>query len=83
MSQLATITGKKQITLPEAIFKKADLHIGQKVIILEENGRLLITPAEKLVEELAGSVKTPKKWQGKDLGRIIKDSKEKYFAKNK
>lgn len=83
MTQLATITSKKQLTLPSEVFKKAGLRIGQKVIVSEENGHLLITPAEVLVEELAGSVKIPKRLRSKDIDQIIEESKKQYFTKIK
>ena len=79
MSQIATITSKKQLTLPAELFRKAGLKIGQKVIVSEENGRLLLTPAELLVEELAGSVPIPKKWQGKSLSWIKENAIKEYF----
>lgn len=79
MTQLATITSKKQLTLPSAVFKKAGLKIGQKVIVSEEDGHLLITPAEKLVEELAGSVTIPTKLRGQDIDKAVELAKKKYF----
>lgn len=79
MNQLATITSKQQVTLPVALFRKAGFKIGQKVIVSEENGRLILTPAEKLVEELAGSVPVPKKWKSKDIDQIIEQAKDEYF----
>ena len=79
MTQLATITSKKQLTLPSKVFKKAGLRIGQKVIVSEENGHLLITPAERLVEDLAGSVSIPARLKGGDIDKIIEFSKGKYF----
>lgn len=79
MNQLATITSKKQLTLPAELFRKAGLKIGQKVIVSEENGRLVLTPAEKLIEELAGSVPMPKKWKGKNIDTIIEQAKDEYF----
>jgi len=83
MNQVATITSKKQLTIPVAIFNKIGLRIGQKVLISEDNGRLLITPAEKLVEELAGILTMPKKWKGKTLNQVIEDSKKEYFRNHK
>ncbi len=80
MNQLATITSKQQLTLPVGLFRKAGFKIGQKVIVSEENGRLILTPAEKLVEELAGSLAMPKKWKGKSLDQIIEESAEEYFS---
>ena len=79
MFQLATITSKKQLTLPAAVFKKAGLKIGQKVIVSEEDGQLLITPAEKLVEDLAGSVSIPHGLRGKDVNQVVEEAKIKYF----
>lgn len=79
MQETATITSKRQLTLPAELFRKAGLKIGQKVTINEIEGRLVITPAQRLVEELAGSVPLPGKWQGKSLDKIIEESKAKYF----
>lgn len=81
MTQSATITSKKQLTLPAKLFEKAGLKIGQKVLISEDNGRLIITQSESLVEELAGSVPVPKKWKRKDIGTIIEEAKNEYFKK--
>lgn len=81
MNQIATVTSKKQLTLPVALFKKAGFKIGQKVIVSEEDGRLLITPAEKLIEELAGSVMVPNKWKGKNTRQIVNETKNEYFQK--
>lgn len=79
MPQMATITSKNQLTLPMALFKRAGFRIGQKVLVSEENGRLILTPAEKLVEELAGSVPMPTKWRGKNLDHIIEEARDEYF----
>lgn len=79
MNQIATITSKKQLTIPAAIFREAGFNIGERVIVSEENGRVVITSAEKLVEELAGSVPVPKKWKGKDVDQIIDEARDEYF----
>jgi len=79
MTQMATITSKKQLTIPVAIFKKAGLRIGQKVLVSEENGSLKITSAERLVEELAGSLPMPKEWEGRDLDEMIEEAKAQHF----
>ncbi len=86
MSQMSTITSKKQITLPVEAFRKAGFRQGQKIIVTEENGRLILTPPEKLVEELAGSLPMPKEWVGKDIDEIAQEGigayfKEKYHLK--
>lgn len=79
MSQMATITSKRQLTIPSKLFNKAGLQIGQKVIISEENGSLKMIPAERLVEELAGSVPIPKKWEGKSITWIKENAIKEYF----
>lgn len=79
MTQIATITSKKQLTLPAELFRRAGFKIGQKVIVSEENGHLILTPAEKLVEELAGSVPVPEEWKGKNIDQIIEEARDEYF----
>ena len=81
--QIATITSKNQLTLPVDIVRKIGLEVGQKVIVSEEGGKVVITPAEDLVEELAGSLKMPKKWKGEGMEEIIEKSKREYFNKSK
>lgn len=79
MNQLATITSKQQLTIPVGLFRKAGLRIGQKVIVSEENGRLVLTPTEMLVEELAGSIPMLKEWEDKDIDQIIEEARDEYF----
>ncbi len=79
MTQIATITSKNQLTLPAELFRRAGFRIGQKVIVSEENGHLILTPAEKLVEELAGSIPMPKEWSGKNIDQIIETARDEYF----
>ena len=81
MTQIATITSKKQLTLPAELFRQVGFRVGEKVIVSEENGSLKITSAERLVEELAGSVPMPKKWRGKDIDEIIEEARNEYFSK--
>ena len=77
---MATITGKRQITIPIKLFKAANLDKNKKVVISQEKNRLVITSAVSLVENLAGSLKMPASWQGNDLEEIIEYSKTEYFA---
>jgi len=79
MNQMATITSKKQLTLPVELFRRAGFKIGQKLIVSEENGRLILTSAEQLVEELAGSIPVPKEWTGKNIDQIIEEARDEYF----
>lgn len=75
----ATITSKKQLTLPAKFVKKLNLKTGQKVVVTENNGSLMLTPAEAIVEELAGSLSMSANWHGKDIDQIINQAKQKYF----
>ncbi len=80
MNKIATITGKRQITIPIKLFRAANLDKNKKVVISQEKNRLVITSATALVENLAGSLKMPSSWQGKDLEEIIEGSKAQYFS---
>lgn len=80
MSQMATITSKRQLTIPAKLFKKVGFKQGEKVIVTEEeDGSLKIKSALALVEELGGSVPVPKKWKGKDIDEIIEEATDEYF----
>lgn len=80
--QQAMITSKLQLTIPVKIARSAGVKSGDRVSIAEEDGKIVIIPMRKLVEELAGSVPVPEKWKGKDIDEIIRDGKDEYF-KNK
>ncbi len=80
MIQTVTITSKNQLTLPIKFIKKLNLRVGHKVVISEEDGKLTLTPARVIVEQLAGSVKVPENLKGKDLSKIIEEAKKSYFS---
>ena len=46
--ELAKLTTKGQITIPAEIRKKLKVQAGDKVVFLEENGRIFIEKSEKL-----------------------------------
>lgn len=81
--QVATITSKYQLTLPILITRKLGLKMGDKMIVSEEDGKVVLTPAVRLVEELAGALSIPKKWKGKTSDEIIELAKDEYFQKKK
>lgn len=76
---MATITSKRQLTIPVKIFKKARLRVGDRVLVEEENGILRIESAVAAVERLAGSVKVPKRFRGVDIDKAIAIAKYRYF----
>lgn len=79
MSYTATITSKNQLTLPAKVVKSLGLKKGEKLSVLEKNGRIILTPMQQIVEQLAGSWDLPQKWQGKDLDEIVEESHQEYF----
>jgi len=79
MNQIATITSKRQLTIPVFIFKKLNLKIGQKLLINIEDNVMKAEPAFNLVNKLAGSVKIPTRFKGLSTGSIIKKAKKEYF----
>ena len=83
MTKTATITSKRQLTIPASLFKEVGLAERQKVLISEEEGKLVITPIVNLIDKLAGSLQVPPRWKGKDIDTIIEESKAEYFSKEK
>jgi AbrB family looped-hinge helix DNA binding protein len=75
----STVTSKMQVTIPSKIAKKVGVGVGEKVQFTERNGEIVITPVKGLVNELAGSLKIPAKWVGKDVETIIKSAKCEHF----
>lgn len=79
MMQMATITSKRQLTIPSKIFKKAGIGIGERVVVQEVEDGLLIKSAMRLVEELGGSVSVPQRLRGVDIDKAVEIAKERYF----
>lgn len=82
MNRITTITAKRQLTIPAVTFTEAGLKIGQKVLVTKSGRGLTVTLLTNLVEELAGSLKTPKRWRGKTTGAIITAAKREHLAQN-
>lgn len=79
MIQMATITSKRQLTIPSKIFKKAGIGIGERVLVQEVEDGLLIRSAMRLVKELGGSVSVPQRLRGVDIDKAVEIAKERYF----
>jgi AbrB family looped-hinge helix DNA binding protein len=80
MTYTATITSKRQITLPVAIFEDFGLAVGQKLVIEKVNNQILINPVIQSIYKLMGSVKRPKKYRGMDIDTMIEKAKGDYFV---
>jgi AbrB family looped-hinge helix DNA binding protein len=83
MTPLATITSKRQLTIPVSLFKKAGLSKGDKVVIEEKEGNIILKPALSIVEKLADSVSVPKHLKGVNVDKAIKIAKDRYFGTKK
>ena len=79
MMKIATITSKRQLTIPVSFFKHLALKAGQKVIVSQEDNFIKIEPALSIVERLAGSVKRPTRFKKMSLSKIINKAKKEYF----
>jgi AbrB family looped-hinge helix DNA binding protein len=74
-----TITSKRQITIPAALFKELGLAEGQQLLAQVANGQLIFRSMTALIEQLQGSVPVPAEFKDKDLDEIIESAKEAYF----
>ncbi len=79
MNQIATVTSKGQLTIPVTIARKLGVKSGEKVNVIEENGRIIITPLRQLVKDLAGSINIPKQLKEKGIDEVIREAKERHF----
>lgn len=81
MTKIATVTNKKQITIPAMLFRKVGFYNGQKILVRELDGDIILSSFDGIVNELAGSLKSPKRWQGKNIDKIIDSAKKEYLTK--
>lgn len=81
MKYIATITTKRQLTIPAKLFREASLKEGQKILITHDNGVLSFEPALDIIEKLAGSVSVPKRFKGMSSDKLIQATKKEYFKK--
>lgn len=82
MLQVSTITSKRQLTIPAAIFRRAKLKEGQKVLITQKHGRIQIEPAMTIVERLAGSVEVPARFQDLPVNDLVQTARKEHFTKD-
>lgn len=82
MQHIATITSKRQLTIPARLFRALSLQEGQKVILSQQDGTLILKPALETIERLAGSVQIPSRYQSLDLEEIIRRAKKEYYHRD-
>lgn len=85
MNYIATITSKRQFTIPAALFKKANLKTNQKVLVrlVSADGVLRVEPMKRIIDQLAGSVKVPPQYKGMNIDEMIEKAKLKYFSEKR
>ena len=77
------ITDKRQITIPAKIFDYLGLQEGDRLIVKAKSNKLILQRSQDLIDDLAGSVKLPKKYKGKPLNWVINEAKTEYFTDKK
>lgn len=85
MNYIATITSKRQFTIPAALFKEANLKSNQKVLIrlISTDGVLRVEPMKRIVDHLAGSIRIPARFKGMDIDEMIGEAKLEYFSQKR
>ena len=83
MIYTATITSKRQITLPAQLFSHLGLEKGQKLTIVRRGDELVMKPAVTTIYKLMGSAKRPAKYKEMDIDEMIEKSKIDYFKNKK
>lgn len=78
MQKVSTITSKRQLTIPSQIFQAVGLKEGQRVLIEDKEGTVVVKPANDVVERLAGSVKVPMRFVSMGIEEIIRRAKKEY-----
>ena len=81
--RMATITSKRQLTIPSTIFRQLGFKEGEKVIITEEEGVMKVVSALSLIEKLGGSVKVPARYKGLSIDQMIDRAKKEYFSRKR
>jgi len=79
MLTTATITSKRQLTIPKSILSRLGLKSNSKVVLEEVEEGLLLKPTVALIDDLAGSVNVSKKLRGTPADEAIKKAKKERF----
>ncbi len=83
MFQTATVTSKRQLTIPSAFFRDGTIHEGEKVVVTGDGDGLKVIPALRLIDKLAGSVIVSKEFRGLSPDEMVEKAKKKYFDQRK
>lgn len=81
MAQTATITDKRQFTIPVETYRKLGFREGGKVIVTYKGNKMIVESAEKIIARLARSVQRPKRFRSLKLETVIRLAKDEYFSR--
>jgi len=82
MNTIATITSKRQFTIPVSAFRELGLREGDKMLVTSQDGGLRLEPMANLVDKLAGSVQVPVRFKGaKDTDDLMRLAKREHFKR--
>jgi len=80
MLETVRISSKRQITIPARVFHWLGLGQGDQLVVEVKDQTMVLQKAQNLLDELAGSVKLPKRFKNKPIDLIIKSAKDDYFS---
>jgi len=80
MTITATITSKRQLTIPVKMYEKLNLTKGERVIVEDMEDGLMIRKAKEVIKKLSGSVNIPKNLQKIDIDQAITQAKKARFS---
>ncbi|MEK7550753.1 MAG: hypothetical protein AAB535_03135 [Patescibacteria group bacterium] len=86
MQYMATITSKRQFTIPSEMFKAANYKPQQKLLLTlidANSGTVTMKPMGSLVSELAGCVPITAKYKSLSLDQMIEKARTDYFKSHK
>lgn len=80
MLKTATITSKRQLTIPVSIFDELNLVNVRTMTVEKKNNTLVLTPVQNILNSLEGSVTPPDRYKNMSVDEIIDTSKKEYFS---
>mgnify|MGYP003335666617 CR=1 FL=1 len=84
MTRMATITSKRQLTIPVDVFNRLGLAAGDKLAIeVTDDRQLKIQKAVDLVEKLAGSLSVSPELAKMDLDEAVEKAKQLRFGRRR
>lgn len=82
MNYVATITSKRQFTIPSDLYKMINYKPQQKLsiqIVNADEGLISVKPMSYLVEDLAGSVPVVKEYKNLSLEKMTEKARKDYY----